>query len=155
MFFYKNKYKKSKFIIIMKDTKKLYEHIMTSVAKEVKKALNEKTITVDFSRQGDMCNIQEDSDLWCNVVSEYLWDHSDASADTSEILGLFATLVYLNQLDHEEIKEIAEKIMNDIDANDDYNNPPVDEAFFEAVAGTLEEEASDWCAEIIKDWKLS
>ena len=132
----------------MKNNKVLYNKIMESVSKEVKKALNES----EYDSNGEI-DIQTDTKRWCEAVSEYLWDHTDNTADPVETLGLFATLVYLDQLDDEEIKQVAESIMNQVDV--DYDTPPVDEVFFEAVAEKLKDEASDWCAEIVKDWKLN
>lgn len=132
----------------MKNTKKLYEAIMASVAKQVKKAINEGEYNenVDF-------NIQSDTEKWCNIIDEYLWNRSSIDADTT--LGLFATLVYIDQLADEEVKDIAGCIMEQIDNDGEFNNPPVDEAFFEAVAERLRDSAEDWCADVIRDWKLN
>ena len=152
----------------MKNNKKaLYESIMAVVAKEVKKALNEEKLTASsygmnsgkksrvFEDYNDI-NIQSDSEEWCNVIETYLWDHiTGIQSNASETLGLFATLVYLDQLDDEEIKEIAERIMEQINEDEDYDNPLVDEAFHAAVIEKLKEIASDWCADVINEWKLN
>ena len=142
----------------MKNTKKLYETIMVSVAKQVKKAINEGEYD-EFSEEkyeNDEIDIQEAADEWCNIIETYLWDHvTGIQSNAPETLGLFATLVYLDQLDDEEIKEIAERIMEQIDEDDEYDNPPVDEAFHIAVMDKLKDVASDWCADIINEWKLN
>ena len=146
----KNKYKKNLFET-MKNTKQLYEHILSSVAKEVKKALNES----EYNSDGEI-DAQSDTERWCDIIDEYLWDHiTGIQSNASETLGLFATLVYLDQLDDEEIKEITERIMEQIDEDEDYDNPPVDEVFFEAVAERIKDSAEDWCADVIRDWKLN
>lgn len=139
-----------------KENKKaLYESIMATVAKEVKKVLNED----GYEEKGyseDEIDVQGDTERWCDLIDEYLWDHiTGIQSNASETLGLFATLVYLDQLDDEEIKEIAERIMEQIDENEDYDNPPVDEAFHIAVIEKLKEDASDWCADVINEWKLN
>lgn len=144
----KNKYKKNLFEN-MKDTKKLYEHIMTSVAKEVKKAINEGE---DYNEEID---IQGDTERWCDVIDEYLWNQIGGSADANTVLALFSTLVYLDQLDDEEVKDIAEAIMEQIDNDEEFDNPPVDEVFFEAVAEKIKDSAEDWCADVVRDWKLN
>ena len=141
----KNKYKKNLFEN-MKDTKKLYESIMASVAKQVKKAINE-------GEYADEVDIQGDTERWCDIIDEYLWDRS--SADVNTTLALFATLVYLNQLADEEIKDIAKCIMEQIDSDGEFDNPPVDEVFFEAVAERIKDSAEDWCADVVRDWKLN
>lgn len=133
----------------MKNTKKLYEHIMTSVAKEVKKAINEGE---DYNEEID---IQGDTERWCDVIDEYLWDQIGGSADANTVLALFSTLVYLDQLDDEEVKDIAEAIMEQIDNDEEFDNPPVDEVFFEAVAEKIKDSAEDWCADVVRDWKLN
>ena len=140
----------------MKNTKKLYETIMASVAKQVKKAINEDRFGYEENNyHEDEIDIQGDTEEWESVVKEYLWNHVDNSADTTETLGLFATLVYLDQLDIEEIKDVAESIMDQIDDDEAYENPPVDEIFFEPVAECLKDNASDWCADVINEWKLN
>lgn len=144
----KNKYKKNLFEN-MKNTKKLYEHIMTSVAKEVKKAINEGE---DYNEEID---IQGDTERWCDVIDEYLWNQIGGSADANTVLALFSTLVYLDQLDDEEVKDIAEAIMEQIDNDEEFDNPPVDEVFFEAVAEKIKDSAEDWCADVVRDWKLN
>lgn len=45
--------------------------------------------------------------------------------------------------------------MEQIDDDGEFDNPPVDEAFFEAVAGRIKDNAEDWCADVIRDWKLN
>ena len=153
-----------------KNNKVLYENIMTSIAKEVKKALNEEKLTTrsdgmnsgkkskvfeDYDNIDDV-NIQSETERWCDAIETYLWDHiTGIQSNASETLGLFATLVYLDQLDDEEIKEIAERIMEQIDEDEEYDNPPVDEAFHVAVIEKLKEDASDWCADVINEWKLN
>ena len=134
----------------MKNTKKLYETIMTSVAKQVKKALNEN----EYDNNGEI-DIQADTERWCDIIDEYLWDHTYSSADVSEVLGLFATLVYLDQLADEEIKEIAVIIMNTIFDDDNYDSPVLDDVFIEPVAEKLKDVASDWCADVINEWRLN
>ena len=152
----KNKYKKNLFEN-MKDTKKLYETIMASVAKQVKKAINEGEYRNDYSsREDEDLNIQGDTEQWCEIVNDYLNDHiTDIQSNSDETLSLFATLVYLDQLANDEITEIAERIMEEIDQNDIYANPPVDEVFIEPVAEWLKDNASDWCADVINEWKLN
>ena len=130
----------------MKNTKKLYESIMSSVAKQVKKAINEG----EYAGEVDS---QSDTERWCDIFDEYLWDRS--SADVENTLGLFATLVYIDQLDDEEIKDIARCIMEQIDNYGYFDNPPVDEVFFEAVAERIKDSAEDWCAEVVNNWKLN
>ena len=148
----KNKYKKNLFEI-MKDNKTLYNKIMESVAKEVKKAINEGEDYIGYNHEE--IDIQGDSDRWCEIVDEYLWENADNAAVADVVLALFSTLVYLDQLDDEEVKVIAERIMEQIDEDEEFDNPPVDEVFFEAVAEKLQDEASDWCAEVIRNWKLN
>ena len=143
-----NKYKK--LFENMKDNKTLYNKIMESVAKEVKKAINES----EYDSNGEI-DIQTDTERWCEIVDEYLWENTDNAAVADVVLALFSTLVYLDQLDDEEVKVIAERIMKQIDEDEDFDNPPVDEVFFEAVAEKLQDEASDWCAEVIRNWKLN
>ena len=129
---------------------------MSSVAKEVKKAINEDRFGYEENNyHEDEIDIQGDTEEWESVVKEYLWNHTDNSADTTETLGLFATLVYLDQLDIEEIKDVAESIMDQIDEDEAYENPPVDEVFFAPIAELLKDCASDWCADVINEWKLN
>lgn len=138
----------------MKNTKKLYETIMTSVAKQVKKALNEERYGYEANGYSeDEIDIQGYTERWCDIIDEYLWNRS--SADVNTTLALFATLVYLDQLADEEIKEVAEAIMKQIDDDEDFDNPPVDEVFFEAVAERIKDSAEDWCADVVRDWKLN
>lgn len=132
----------------MEDNKVLYNKIMESVSKQVKKALNES----EYDSDGEI-DIQADTERWCDIIDEYLWDRS--SADTETTLGLFATLVYLDQLDDEEINDIAKCIMEQIANDGEFDNPPVDEVFFEAVAERIKDSAEDWCAEVVRDWKLN
>lgn len=150
----KNKYKKNLFEN-MKDTKKLYEHIMSSVAKEVKKTLNENEYWDEPLRDDKEVDIQGDTEQWEDAVDDYLWSNTDNSADSDTVLSLFASLVYLNQLDDEEIKEVAKSVMEQIADDEDYDTPPVDEVFIESVAEKLKDDASDWCAEVIRNWKLN
>ena len=130
----------------MKNTKKLYESIMSSVAKQVKKAINEG----EYAREVD---IQSDTERWCDIFDEYLWDRSSAYVENT--LRLFATLVYIDQLDDEEIKDIAKCIMEKIADEGYFDNPPVDEVFFEAVAERIKDNAEDWCAHVVNDQKLN
>ena len=155
----KNKYKKNLFEN-MKNTKKLYETIMASVAKQVKKTLNEGEYRNDYSSREDYedegLDIQADTEQWCEIVKDYLYDHiTGIQSNSDETLSLFATLVYLDQLANDEIAEIAERIMEEIDQNDIYENPPIDEVFIEPVAEYLKDNASDWCADVINEWKLN
>lgn len=142
----------------MKNTKKLYETIMASVAKQVKKAINEGEYD-EYSEEkyeNDEVDIQADTEQWCEIVNDYLNDHiTGIQSNSSETLSLFATLIYLDQLDNEEIAEIAERIMEEIDQNDMYSNPPVDEVFISPVTEWLKDNASDWCADVINEWKLN
>ena len=70
---------------------------MSSVAKQVKKAINEDRFGYEENNyHEDEIDIQGDTEEWESVVNEYLWNHVDNPADTTETLALFATLVYLD-----------------------------------------------------------
>ena len=45
--------------------------------------------------------------------------------------------------------------MDQIDEDEAYENPPVDEVFFATIAELLKYCASDWCADVINEWKLN
>ena len=138
----------------MKDTKKLYESIMSHVAKEVKKAINEdyrndySTTSEEYEEEG--MDVQGDCQEWCDAIHDFLYDN----LDSEHTLPLYVTLQAVHQLHNEEVRGIAEAIMLYVQKHGEFPNlPPFDEVFLEYITSTLinEDWADDWCADVAQE----
>jgi len=95
----------------MKDNKKLYESVMASVAKVVKKAINEEyrndysTTAEEYEEEG--MDVQGDCQEWCDAIRDFLYDN----LDSEHTLPLYATLMAIHQISEEEVKGVAEAVM--------------------------------------------
>ena len=140
----------------MKDTKKLYETIMTSVAKQVKKALNEGGYRNDYSSREDYedegLDVQGDTGAWIDGIKYFLNDN----ISSEHTLPLLATVVGWNELHDEELRGLAEAIMEYVDKYGDEELPPFDEVFIDPVTSELFDNGiiDDWMADVINENKI-
>ena len=115
----------------MKNTKKLYETIMASVAKQVKKTLNEGEYRNDYSSREDYedegLDVQDDIEAWIDGIKYFLNDN----ISSEHTLPLLATVVGWNELHDEELSGLAESIMLYVEKYGDTELPPFDEVFID------------------------
>ena len=152
----KNKYKKNLFEN-MKNTKKLYETIMASVAKQVKKTLNEGEYRNDYSSREDYedegLDVQDDIEAWIDGIKYFLNDN----ISSEHTLPLLATVVGWNELHDEELSGLAESIMLYVEKYGDTELPPFDEVFIESVTVELFKNGGiidDWMADVVNENKI-
>jgi len=151
----KNKYKKNLFEN-MKNTKKLYETIMASVAKQVKKAINEGEYRNDYSSREDYedegLDVQGDTEAWINGIKHFLNDN----ISSEHTLPLLATVVGWNELDDEELRGLAESIMLYVEKYGDEELPAFDEVFIDPVTDELFNNRiiDDWMADVVNENKI-
>ena len=152
----KNKYKKTLFEN-MKNTKKLYETIMASVAKQVKKTLNEGEYRNDYSSREDYedegLDVQGDIEAWIDGIEEFLNDN----ISSEHTLPLLATVVGWNELHDEELSSLAESIMLYVEKYGDTELPPFDEVFIDQVTVELFKNGGiidDWMADVVNENKI-
>ena len=152
----KNKYKKNLFEN-MKNTKKLYETIMASVAKQVKKTLNEGEYRNDYSSREDYedegLDVQGDIEAWIDGIEEFLNDNTNSE----HTLPLLATVVGWNELHDEELSSLAESIMLYVEKYGDIELPPFDEVFIDSVTVKLFKNGGiidDWMADVVNENKI-
>ena len=152
----KNKYKKNLFEN-MKNTKKLYETIMASVAKQVKKSLNEGEYRNDYSSREDYedegLDVQGDIEAWIDGIKYFLNDNTNSE----HTLPLLATVVGWNELHDEELSGLAESIMLYVEKYGDTELPPFDEVFIDSVTVELFKNGGiidDWMADVVNENKI-
>ena len=152
----KNKYKKNLFEN-MKNTKKLYETIMASVAKQVKKTLNEGEYRNDYSSREDYedegLDVQDDIEAWIDGIKYFLNDN----ISSEHTLPLLATVVGWNELHDEELSSLAESIMLYVEKYSDTELPPFDEVFIDQVTVELFKNGGiidDWMADVVNENKI-
>ena len=151
----KNKNKKNLFEN-MKDTKKLYESIMFSVAKQVKKAINEGEYRNDYSSREDYedegLDVQADTGAWIDGIKYFLNDN----ISSEHTLPLFATVEGWSQLHQEEQRGLAESIMLYVEKYGDEELPPFDEVFIDPVTAELFDNGiiDDWMADVVSENKI-
>lgn len=152
----KNKYKKNLFEN-MKNTKKLYETIMASVAKQVKKTLNEGEYRNDYSSREDYedegLDVQGGLEAWIDGIKEFLNDNTNSE----HTLPLLATVVGWNELHDEELSSLAESIMLYVEKYGDIELPPFDEVFIDSVTVELFKNGGiidDWMADVVDENKI-
>lgn len=152
----KNKYKKNLFEN-MKNTKKLYETIMASVAKQVKKSLNEGEYRNDYSSREDYedegLDVQDDLEAWIDGIKEFLNDN----ISSEHTLPLLATVVGWNELHDEELSSLAESIMLYVEKYGDTELPPFDEVFIDSVTVELFKNGGiidDWMADVVNENRI-
>ena len=140
----------------MKDTKKLYETIMASVAKQVKKTLNEGEYRNDYSSREDYedegLDVQDDIEAWTDGITYFLNDN----ISSEHTLPLLATVVGWNELHDEELSGLAESIMLYVEKYGDTELPPFDEVFITPVAVELFKNGiiDDWMADVVNENKI-
>ena len=152
----KNKYKKTLFEN-MKNTKKLYETIMASVAKQVKKTLNEGEYRNDYSSREDYedegLDVQDDLEAWIDGIKYFLNDN----ISSEHTLPLLATVVGWNELHDEELSSLAESIMLYVEKYSDNELPSFDEVFIDSVTVELFKNGGiidDWMADVVNENKI-
>ena len=152
----KNKYKKNLFEN-MKNTKKLYETIMASVAKQVKKTLNEGEYRNDYSSREDYedegLDVQGDIEAWIDGIKYFLNDNTNSE----HTLPLLATVVGWNELHDEELSGLAESIMLYVEKYGDTELPPFDEVFIDSVTVELFKNGGiidDWMADVVNENRI-
>ena len=141
----------------MKNTKKLYETIMASVAKQVKKSLNEGEYRNDYSSREDYedegLDVQDDIEAWVDGIKEFLNDN----ISSEHTLPLLATVIGWNKLHDEELSGLAESIMLYVEKYGDTELPPFDEVFIESVTVELFKSGGiigDWMADVVDENKI-
>lgn len=141
----------------MKNTKKLYETIMASVAKQVKKTLNEGEYRNDYSSREDYedegLDVQDDLEAWIDGIKEFLNDN----ISSEHTLPLLATVVGWNELHDEELSSLAESIMLYVKKYGDTELPPFDEVFIDSVTVELFKNGGiidDWMADVVNENKI-
>lgn len=141
----------------MKNTKKLYETIMASVAKQVKKSLNEGEYRNDYSSREDYedegLDVQDDLEAWIDGIKEFLNDN----ISSEHTLPLLATVVGWNELHDEELSSLAESIMLYVEKYGDAELPPFDEVFIDSVTVELFKNGGlidDWIADVVNENKI-
>ena len=151
----KNKYKKNLFEN-MKNTKKLYETIMTSVAKQVKKAINEGEYRNDYSSREEYedegLDVQGDTERWIDGIKYFL----NENISSEHTLSILATVMAWNELHDEEIRGLAESIMVYVEKYSDEELPPFDEVFIGPVTVELFNNGiiDDWMADVVNENKI-
>ena len=152
----KNKYKKNLFEN-MKNTKKLYETIMASVAKQVKKTLNESEYRNDYSSREDYeaegLDVQGDIEAWIDGIKYFLNDN----ISSEHTLPLLSTVVGWNELHDEELSGLTESIMLYVEKYGDTELPPFDEVFIDSVTVELFKNGGiidDWMADVVNENKI-
>lgn len=140
----------------MKNTKKLYETIMASVAKQVKKAINEGEYRNDYSSREDYedegMDVQADTERWIDGVKYFL----NENISSEHTLPLLATVVAWNELHNEELRGLAESIMGYVEKYGDTELPPFDEVFIDPVTAELFNNGTidDWMADVVNENKI-
>ena len=141
----------------MKNTKKLYETIMASVAKQVKKAINEGEYRNDYSSREEYedegLDVQGDTEAWIDGIKYFLNDN----ISTEHTLPLLATVIGWNELHDEELRGLAEAIMGYTEKYGDTELPPFDEVFITPVAVELFKNGGvidDWMVDVINENKI-
>ena len=140
----------------MKNTKKLYETIMASVAKQVKKAINEGEYSNDYSSREDYedegLDVQGDTESWIDGIKYFLNDN----ISSEHTLPLLATVVGWNELHNEELRGLAESIMLYVEKYSDAELPPFDEVFIDPVTAELFNNGiiDDWMADVVRENKI-
>lgn len=141
----------------MKNTKKLYETIMVSVAKQVKKTLNEGEYRNDYSSREDYeaegLDVQDDLEAWFDGIKEFLNDN----ISSEHTLPLLATVIRWNELHDEELSGLAESIMLYVEKYGDIELPPFDEVFIDSVTVELFKNGGiidDWMADVVNENKI-
>lgn len=141
----------------MKNTKKLYESIMTSVAKQVKKVINEGEYRNDYSSREDYENegldVQGDTEAWIDGIKYFLNDN----INTEHTLPLLATVVGWNELHDEELRGLAESIMVYVEKYGDTELPPFDEVFIDPVTVELFKNGGiidDWISDVVSENRI-
>ncbi len=140
----------------MKNTKKLYETIMTSVAKQVKKAINEGEYRNDYSSKEDYedegLNVQDDTEAWIEGIKEFLY----SNINSEHTLSLLATVIGWNELHDEELQGLAESIMVYVEKYSDDELPSFDEVFINPITVELFKNGiiDDWMADVVNKNKI-
>ena len=141
----------------MKNTKKLYETIMASVAKQVKKTLNEGEYRNDYSSREDYedegLDVQDDIEAWIDGIKYFLNDN----INSEHTLPLLASVVGWNELHDEELSSLAESIMLYVEKYGDIELPPFDEVFIESVTVELFKNGGiidDWMADVVNENRI-
>ena len=141
----------------MKNTKKLYETIMASVAKQVKKTLNEGEYRNDYSSREDYedegLDVQGDIEAWIDGIKYFLNDN----ISSEHTLPLLATVVGWNELHDEELSSLAESIMLYVEKYGDTELPLFDEVFIDSVTVKLFKNGGiidDWMADVVNENKI-
>lgn len=141
----------------MKNTKKLYETIIASVAKQVKKTLNEGEYRNDYSSREDYedegLDVQGDIEAWVDGIKYFLNDN----ISSEHTLPLLATVVGWNELHDEELSSLAESIMLYVEKYGDTELPPFDEVFIDSVTVELFKNGGiidDWMADVVNENKI-
>jgi len=126
--------------------KSLYESIMTSVAKQVKKALNEEYYDEDG------VDVSGDCERWEEGIKSFLSEN----VDSEHTLRLFASLVGIDEMHPEEVYSLAARIMSYVEMYSGYDLPPVDEVFIDYIGRELRNSsiAKDFCADVIRQHEI-
>ena len=129
---------KNQIFNFMKNNKKLYESIMTSVAKEVKKAINEEyrndysTTRDEYEEEG--LDVQSDTERWIEAIRQFLEYHRDSE----QTLDLYVTLLpAYNDVDIYEATHLAEILMLAVLKDGGFKVPPFDEVFIDSIASEI------------------
>lgn len=121
----------------MKDNKKLYESIMSHVAKEVKKAINEEyrndySTTRDEDDEG--LDVQGDTERWIEAIRQFLDQHRDSD----QTLNLYVTLLpAYDSVDIYDATHLAEILMLAVLKDGGFSVPPFDEVFIDSIASEI------------------
>ena len=141
----------------MKNTKKLYETIMTSVAKQVKKAINEGEYRNDYSStredyEDEGLDVQGDTEAWIVGIKEFL----NSNINSEHTLPLLATVVGWNELHDEEVLGLTESIMGYVEKYGDAELPPFDDVFIDPVTNELFDNGiiDDWIADVVSENRI-
>lgn len=140
----------------MKNTKKLYETIMASVAKQVKKAINEGEYRNDYSSREEYedegMDVQGDTEAWVDGVKEFL----NSNINSDHTLPLLATVIGWDELHYVEIRGLAESIMLYVKKYSDEELPPFDEVFINPVTTELFNNGiiDDWMADVVNEYRI-
>lgn len=141
----------------MKNTKKLYETIMATVAKQVKKAINEGEYRNDYSStredyENEGLDVQGDTEAWIDGIKEFL----NSNINSEHTLPLLATIIAWNELHNEELRGLAESIMLYVEKYSDEELPPFDDVFIDPVTNELFNNAiiDDWMADVVNENRI-
>ena len=129
---------------------------MVSVAKQVKKAINEGEYRNDYSSREEYedegLDVQGDTEEWISGIKHFM----EENKESEHTLPLLATIINFENYDEDERGQIiAEALMLYVKKYSNENLPPFDEVFIDSVAWEVDSEwMEDWKQDVIDNYTI-